>query len=173
MALRCGGHWTDHDLRGALYIFDDPQDLLDRWRRIGGRRAASTGARRPRLADIDGVTAPVERRNRSGTILWGLAPPVRHRLTPTPTLLRLIRSSAASRYGAATAATGLGLGLRLMLGPILGLQLPYVTLFPAVMFSAWLGGFGPGLLSTLLSAVAAAYAGWSRHGRWPSPRQAG
>ena len=21
----------DHDLRGALYIFDDPQDLLDRW----------------------------------------------------------------------------------------------------------------------------------------------
>jgi len=55
------------------------------------------------------------------------------------------------------AATGLGLGLRLVLGPILGLQLPYVTLFPAVMFSAWLGGFGPGLLSTLLSAVAAAY----------------
>ena len=36
MALRCGGHWTDHDLRGALYIFDDPQDLLDRWRGSAG-----------------------------------------------------------------------------------------------------------------------------------------
>ena len=31
VALRCGGHWSDEDLRGALYIFDDPQDLLDRW----------------------------------------------------------------------------------------------------------------------------------------------
>jgi len=31
IALRCGGHWSDHDLRGALYIFDHPQDLLDRW----------------------------------------------------------------------------------------------------------------------------------------------
>ena len=36
VALRCGGHWTDHDLRGALYIFDDPQDLLDRWRGSAG-----------------------------------------------------------------------------------------------------------------------------------------
>jgi HAD superfamily hydrolase (TIGR01509 family) len=31
VALRCGGHWSDRDLNGALYIFDDPQDLLDRW----------------------------------------------------------------------------------------------------------------------------------------------
>ena len=31
VALRCGGHWSDRDLRGALYIFDDPQDLLERW----------------------------------------------------------------------------------------------------------------------------------------------
>ena len=31
VALRCGGHWSDRDLKGALYIFDDPQDLLDRW----------------------------------------------------------------------------------------------------------------------------------------------
>ena len=39
----------------------------------------------------------------------------------------------------------------------MGLQLPYVTLFPAVMVSAWLGGFGPGILSTFLSSVSAAY----------------
>ena len=28
IALRCGGHWTDADLSGAIAIFDDPQDLL-------------------------------------------------------------------------------------------------------------------------------------------------
>ena len=36
VALRCGGHWTDHDLRGALYIFDDPSELLERWRNWSG-----------------------------------------------------------------------------------------------------------------------------------------
>ena len=36
VALRCGGHWTDHDLRGALYIFDDPKELLERWRSWAG-----------------------------------------------------------------------------------------------------------------------------------------
>ena len=36
VALRCGGHWTDHDLRGALYIFDDPKELLERWRHWSG-----------------------------------------------------------------------------------------------------------------------------------------
>jgi HAD superfamily hydrolase (TIGR01509 family) len=36
VALRCGGHWTDHDLRGALYIFEDPKELLDRWRNWAG-----------------------------------------------------------------------------------------------------------------------------------------
>jgi HAD superfamily hydrolase (TIGR01509 family) len=32
IALRCGGYWFDRDLRGALHIFDDPEDLLARWR---------------------------------------------------------------------------------------------------------------------------------------------
>jgi len=35
IALRCGGHWSDRDLRDALYIFDDPQDLLDGWQAVG------------------------------------------------------------------------------------------------------------------------------------------
>jgi PAS domain S-box-containing protein len=75
----------------------------------------------------------------------------------TPQLIRLIRSSAASRYGVAVVCTATGIALRVALEPFLGLQLPYVTLFPAVMVSSWLGGFGPGILSTLLSSVAAAY----------------
>ena len=32
LALRCGGHWTDRDLGAAMAIFDDPADLLARWR---------------------------------------------------------------------------------------------------------------------------------------------
>lgn len=32
VALRCGGYWTDDDLRGALDILDDPAALLARWR---------------------------------------------------------------------------------------------------------------------------------------------
>jgi HAD superfamily hydrolase (TIGR01509 family) len=32
IALRCGGHWSDGDLRDAVGIFDDPAALLARWR---------------------------------------------------------------------------------------------------------------------------------------------
>jgi len=34
IALRCGGYWTDADLRGATEIFDNPAALLARWRRM-------------------------------------------------------------------------------------------------------------------------------------------
>jgi HAD superfamily hydrolase (TIGR01509 family) len=32
IALRCGGFWSDADLRGAVAMFDDPESLLARWR---------------------------------------------------------------------------------------------------------------------------------------------
>ena len=32
IALRCGGHWSDRDLRDAVAIVDDPAALLARWR---------------------------------------------------------------------------------------------------------------------------------------------
>jgi HAD superfamily hydrolase (TIGR01509 family) len=32
LAVRCGGHWQDDDLRGAVMIVDDPEELLARWR---------------------------------------------------------------------------------------------------------------------------------------------
>jgi HAD superfamily hydrolase (TIGR01509 family) len=32
IALRCGGHWSDGDLRDAVAILDDPAALLARWR---------------------------------------------------------------------------------------------------------------------------------------------
>ena len=41
--------------------------------------------------------------------------------------------------------------------PVLNLRLPYITLFPAIVVSAWFGGLRPGLLTTLLCAAAAQY----------------
>jgi phosphoglycolate phosphatase-like HAD superfamily hydrolase len=37
IALRCGGYWTDAELRGAIEIYDDPAALLARWRAMGSR----------------------------------------------------------------------------------------------------------------------------------------
>jgi two-component system, cell cycle sensor histidine kinase and response regulator CckA len=45
--------------------------------------------------------------------------------------------------------TALAILLRAALSPILGARLPFITLFPAVFVSAYLGGFGPALLTTL------------------------
>jgi PAS domain S-box-containing protein len=46
-------------------------------------------------------------------------------------------------------------GARALLTPFLGVELPFVTLFPALFFAAWLGGFGPALLATLLGVASA------------------
>lgn len=54
-------------------------------------------------------------------------------------------------------AAAIAVLLRLALEPVWGLKLPFITFFPAMMVSAWLGGFGPGITTTLLCAVAAAY----------------
>jgi phosphoglycolate phosphatase-like HAD superfamily hydrolase len=32
IALRCGGYWSDADLRDAVAILDDPAALLAQWR---------------------------------------------------------------------------------------------------------------------------------------------
>ena len=65
-------------------------------------------------------------------------------------------STAARYFIAATAAVG-GLLLRLALEPIWEGRLPYITFFPAIMVSAWLGGVGAGLATTFLCALGAAY----------------
>jgi PAS domain S-box-containing protein len=65
--------------------------------------------------------------------------------------------SASMRYTIAVAAAVLGLLSRSVFEPVWQGRLPYITLFPAIMVSAWLGGFGAGIVTTLLSAVGAAY----------------
>src|SRR5260370_24045459 len=58
-------------------------------------------------------------------------------------------------YGVAVLATAVCLLIRWPLAPLLGNAVPHMTFFPAVMVAAYFGGFGPGLLATLLGAVAA------------------
>jgi two-component system sensor histidine kinase/response regulator len=62
-----------------------------------------------------------------------------------------------SSYGVAIAATAVTLLIRLMLRPVLGNAVPTMTFFPAVMFAAYLGGFWPGTLATVLGVLAGNY----------------
>src|SRR5262245_54333538 len=61
------------------------------------------------------------------------------------------------RYGVAVLAAGVALLLRGPLWPVLGAELPFLLFWPTVVFAAWYGGLGPGLLATALSSLAAAY----------------
>jgi signal transduction histidine kinase/ActR/RegA family two-component response regulator len=70
---------------------------------------------------------------------------------------RVLRLSPAARYGIAVAAVGLAVLLRLAGDPLWGVKLPFITLYPAMMLSAWLGGLGPGIVTTVLGLAVADY----------------
>jgi two-component system, cell cycle sensor histidine kinase and response regulator CckA len=70
---------------------------------------------------------------------------------PVPPLERL------RPYFWAVLAISVGLTLRALLTPVLGSALPFITLFPAVFIAAYVGGFGPTLLATVLGVLAALY----------------
>jgi signal transduction histidine kinase len=61
------------------------------------------------------------------------------------------------RYAVALLVTLAALLVRLALNPFLGDYVPYVTLFPAVAFSAWYCGVGPSMLSVVLALMGARY----------------
>ncbi len=50
-----------------------------------------------------------------------------------------------------------GILLRWLFTPLVGLRLPYITLFPAVFAVAWYAGLGPALLATAVGATAAQF----------------
>src|SRR5215208_458110 len=58
-------------------------------------------------------------------------------------------------YAWAALAVTAGVALREGIDPLVGSALPFITLFPAVFIAAYVGGFGPAILATLLSVVAA------------------
>ncbi len=64
----------------------------------------------------------------------------------------------ASRYALAVGAVTLGTLLRYGMDVWVGPGLPtYITFYPAVILAALLGGFGPGLMATVLAAVVVDY----------------
>jgi two-component system sensor kinase FixL len=62
-----------------------------------------------------------------------------------------------SRYVVAFAALGVALLFRYLFRESLGVTVPYLQFYPAIIVAAWYGGAGPGLLTTGLSALAAMY----------------
>ncbi|HEX4915070.1 MAG TPA: PAS domain S-box protein, partial [Vicinamibacterales bacterium] len=61
----------------------------------------------------------------------------------------------AARYIAAIGLVAVSLGLRLILSDYLGPNVPYLQFFPAILIASWYGGFGPGAVATIASALAA------------------
>jgi len=61
------------------------------------------------------------------------------------------------RYAVAIACALAAIVARMSLASVWGLEFPYFTFYPAVLLAAWVGGLGPGLLTTGLCALAAVY----------------
>ncbi len=57
------------------------------------------------------------------------------------------------RYGVAVAAVAVALAVRLLFAPVLHDQSRYLFFVPAVLVAAGVGGFGPGLVATLLGTL--------------------
>jgi signal transduction histidine kinase len=68
-----------------------------------------------------------------------------------------ISQKPAAAYFLAVLAAGLTLIARWALAPVLGDSLPFVTLFPAVVFASWLCGVGPSALVVVLGILGARY----------------
>src|SRR4051794_29549472 len=61
------------------------------------------------------------------------------------------------RYFVGLVIVGVTFAVRLALIPYLGNDVPFISFFLAVVISSWFGGFGPGVLATLTSALLGRY----------------
>ncbi len=67
------------------------------------------------------------------------------------------KKAAILSYGAALLSVLAALGIRLAAWPVLGNEAPFLFFVAAVVFSAWYGGFGPGVFATVFSYLLADY----------------
>jgi PAS domain S-box-containing protein len=104
----------------------------------GGKASAAFGVDRRRLT-INGATKP------------GIG--------FRPLAARVITLSPIARYGIAVGAAFSPVLLQSALLPLWGARYPLIGFFPAIMVSGWLGGFWPGMVTTVLSALGAQYFG--------------
>ena len=78
-------------------------------------------------------------------------------MATTGSLSALIYNRRGATYAVALLATVAAILVRAALNPLLGDSAPYITLFPAIAFSAWYCGVGPSILSVALATVAEQY----------------
>ncbi|MBW4487736.1 MAG: PAS domain S-box protein [Trichocoleus desertorum ATA4-8-CV12] len=69
----------------------------------------------------------------------------------------LVNRSLLLRYGIAVLGVAVALLLQSPLSHLLESQIPLLLLFSVVIGSAWYGGFGPGMVATLLATISCAY----------------
>jgi signal transduction histidine kinase len=74
----------------------------------------------------------------------------------TPLLERVLRRRGG-RYFLSLLVTAVALLVRWLLNPFLGTYAPFVTLFPAIAFSAWYCGIAPSLLTLAFALIGANY----------------
>ena len=68
---------------------------------------------------------------------------------------KLVPANSPLAFGVAAGCIAIATATRLLLDPIVGPGTPFITMFPAVLAAAVLGGFWPGLLAIALSVVSA------------------
>src|SRR6185312_9774373 len=94
--------------------------------------------------------APRQARRKWFPFIWSLG-------FRSGTTRRRRRASVLTRYGVALGATALALVARIALGNLIAGSGPFLLFAPAVMISAWYGGFGPGMLASVLGSLAGNY----------------
>ena len=67
------------------------------------------------------------------------------------------QSSPVAAYGVAVAAVAVVAVVKVLVGPFMEAQIPFLLFVLAVMVVAWLGALGPGLFATALALVVADY----------------
>ncbi|NOT25488.1 MAG: PAS domain S-box protein [Acidobacteria bacterium] len=75
-------------------------------------------------------------------------------LTSTP---RREKHGPGMAYGSSLVVLAAAVFLRYLLDPVMGDTLPLVTLFGAVAFAVWIGGYGPAAISAILGYFACLY----------------
>ena len=85
-------------------------------------------------------------------------------------LLR-VRQYPLAAYGLALAMVALAVFMRWLVGEYTGVQIPFITFYPAIIIVALVGGLWPGVLATVLSCVAAWYLFIPSLFAWPGHRE--
>ncbi len=78
-------------------------------------------------------------------------------MVPLTTNVSHPRWPRLTRYALALSATLVVLLIRWSLDPVLGASVPYISVFPAIIFSAWYCGPGPSIASVVLALSAENY----------------